>query len=256
MPVRSLNSSVMRWPNKAEVHNSVVGWARYHVRKRSDVILVGYFGSYARGDWGVGSDVDLLVILSQSNVPFERRAADWDTTVLPVQADLMVYTKGDWKRLEGRFRDTVMDETVWVYGRPSDLEADSSEKPFRRTDFGGSVTNEVLDQKREEYQLMLERSLGDVVTKLQGVPGMLRISVFGSFAKGRRDLFTDLDIMVVMDTHMDPVERLKQLYSVASQPVDLDLVCYNPEEFDSLRGTGWLEGILRDEKVLYERKCP
>ena len=254
MPVRSLNSSVMKWPDEAAVHAAVHLWARYHGRKRSDVILVGYFGSYARGDWGVGSDVDLLVVLDQSGASFERRTAEWDTTVLPVPADLMVYTREEWERLEGRFRDTVMDEAVWVSGSPSELDTVPRPHPIEGADFGGTVTSEYLEQKRDEYKLLLERSLENLVAKLRDLPGMLRISVFGSFAKGKRDLFTDLDILVVMDTKMNSIDRLRYLYPIAAQPVDLDILCYTPEEMDRLQGTAWIEEILRSAKVLYEKK--
>lgn len=49
-----------------------------------EVVRVGDLGSYARGDWGVGSDLDLIIIVDQSDDPFERRAARWDATELPV----------------------------------------------------------------------------------------------------------------------------------------------------------------------------
>jgi predicted nucleotidyltransferase len=43
------------------------------------VLEIGYFGSYARGDWGVGSDVDLIVIVAESELPRERRAVEFGT---------------------------------------------------------------------------------------------------------------------------------------------------------------------------------
>lgn len=58
-------------------------------------LQIGYFGSYARGDWGVSSDPDLVIILESSEQPFERRSAEWDTTELPAPADVLVYTKGE-----------------------------------------------------------------------------------------------------------------------------------------------------------------
>jgi predicted nucleotidyltransferase len=61
-----------------------------------DVLQVGSAGSYARGDWGVGSDVDLVVLVAQAAQPVERRAAAWDTTALPVPADLVVDTPAEW----------------------------------------------------------------------------------------------------------------------------------------------------------------
>ncbi|WP_376791658.1 nucleotidyltransferase domain-containing protein [Thermoflexus sp.] len=51
-------------------------WAERVARERPEVLRIGYFGSYARGDWGVGSDLDLVVIVRRSDLPFERRAVD------------------------------------------------------------------------------------------------------------------------------------------------------------------------------------
>ena len=79
---------------------------------------IGIFGSYARGDWGEGSDLDLVVVVKRSTLAFERRAVEWDTTKLPVPADLLVYTTAEWQSLGGRFRDTLEKETVWVYVAP------------------------------------------------------------------------------------------------------------------------------------------
>jgi predicted nucleotidyltransferase len=80
---------------------------------------VGYFGSYARGDWGVGSDLDVIVVTEESPEPFPRRAAAYDATGLPVPVDLLVYTSEEWRTVsrEGRFADVMESEAVWVYVR-------------------------------------------------------------------------------------------------------------------------------------------
>lgn len=71
----------------------------------------------------MGSDLDLIVIVESSSEPIERRAAKWDTTDLPVPADLLVYTEDEWQKMrsQGRFGRTVMREAVWVY-RKRELE--------------------------------------------------------------------------------------------------------------------------------------
>lgn len=118
MPVRSLNSSVLKWPDAQAVDQAARGWANRVVRQRQDVRRIGYFGSYARGDWGVGSDLDLIVIVDRAEQPFERRASEWDTTDLPVPADVLVYTWGEWQALcrERRFYQTLSNEAIWIYG--------------------------------------------------------------------------------------------------------------------------------------------
>ena len=102
--------------------------------------------------------------------------------------------------------------------------------------------------------LKLEQSLRVMVERLQAVDEVTRISVFGSYARGRRDLFTDLDTLVVMDTRMDLVERLKFLYSTLALQVDVDILSYTVEEFDSLKEVQPLKGILKEEQLLYEKK--
>ena len=116
------------------------------------------------------------------------------------------------------------------------------------------VTDQDLKRKREEHQTLLEQALQDLVERLKAIEGVHRISLFGSFVRGRRDLFTDLDILVVMDTRMSYVERLRFLYSKVNVPVDLDMLCYTPQEFQSLKGSGRLGRILQEERVLYERQ--
>lgn len=101
MPVRSLNTSVIRWPDGAEVITSLRRWADQTSRIHPEIIRVGYLGSYARGNWGVGSDLDVVFIVQSSEKPFIERSAAFDTNSLPVPVDLLVYTKDEFERLSG-----------------------------------------------------------------------------------------------------------------------------------------------------------
>ena len=118
------------------------------------------------------------------------------------------------------------------------------------------MKHQSLKQARAAYSLKLEQSLLVVVERLQAMDEVTRISIFGSYAQGRRDLFTDLDVLVVMDTQMGLMERLKYLYSTLALPVDMDILCYTVEEFDSLKEVQPLKGILKEEQLLYEKKPP
>jgi predicted nucleotidyltransferase len=119
MPVRSLSSSILKWPDARTVDQAVRGWAEKIVLHRPNVQRIGYFGSYARGDWGVGSDLDLIIVLEKANQPFERRGAQWDVVDLPVPADVLVYTQEEWQSLtqNRNFCSRLMHETVWVFKR-------------------------------------------------------------------------------------------------------------------------------------------
>ena len=99
MPVRSLNSSVFKWPDRHEVEQAVRRWASTVAERCPGLIRLGYFGSYARGDWGVGSDVDLVALVEHATEPFELRSLEWDLNELPVPAQLLVYTLAEWQIL-------------------------------------------------------------------------------------------------------------------------------------------------------------
>jgi len=117
MPVRSWNSPVLKWPDAPAVDRAVRVWAERMARRRPEVVRIGYFGSYARGDWGVGSDLDLLIVVRETTVPFQRRGAEWDATELPLPADVLVYSQEEWQALgeESPFHRRVMEEAVWVH---------------------------------------------------------------------------------------------------------------------------------------------
>jgi predicted nucleotidyltransferase len=122
MPVRSLTSSVLKWPDAAAVVKAAKAWAVELTRQRGDILGVAYIGSYARGDWGVGSDLDLIVVVEQSQAPFWQRASDLELTGFPVPTEALVYTADEWLTLadeRGRFFRTIEQEGVWVYRAPT-----------------------------------------------------------------------------------------------------------------------------------------
>lgn len=119
MPVKSSTSSVLRWPDAAAVMAAARGWAADQAARRRDLVRLGVFGSYARGDAGVGSDLDFVAVVRDSTQPFARRAAEWDLTSLPVPAELLVYTEQEWGQLRAtgdRFPRTLAAEAVWLVG--------------------------------------------------------------------------------------------------------------------------------------------
>jgi predicted nucleotidyltransferase len=116
--MRSLNLRVHRWPDRDAVERALRQWVETELSRHPDLVRVGYFGSYARGNWSVGSDVDLLAVVRNSPQPFHERAIDWDLLKLPVPADILVYTEDEWRALEeaqGRFARTIAREAIWLW---------------------------------------------------------------------------------------------------------------------------------------------
>lgn len=114
-------------------------------------------------------------------------------------------------------------------------------------------TEEMIARSRAAYVSLLKESLGRAVDTLSAIDEVERVSLFGSYVRGDADLFTDLDILVVMKTDRGFVDRLTRLYSLLALPVDLDLLCYTPQEFEALKDRPFLKRILQEEVVLYEK---
>jgi predicted nucleotidyltransferase len=90
---------------------------------------------------------------------------------------------------------------------------------------------------RREHARLLEESVQKMVKVLRGWVEM--ISLFGSYARGRSDLFTDLDILIIMKAEKSFVDRVKEIYSLLALPVDADILCYTPEEVERLKNKGF-----------------
>jgi len=120
MPVRSLNSSVFKWPSRKTVDRAVRSWTAEQVQQRPEIVRLGYFGSYARGDWGVGSDLDLIAVVNETSASFERRSIDWDLNGLPVPAEIIVYSLPEWEDLSKKntkFARMLKSEAVWTFSK-------------------------------------------------------------------------------------------------------------------------------------------
>ena len=86
------------------------------MERHRGVTRIGHSGSYARGDWGVGGDVDLLIIVTASAEPFARRSRDFDAVHLPVPAEILVHTENEWVLMTPRGRRIAGQTIIWVYG--------------------------------------------------------------------------------------------------------------------------------------------
>lgn len=109
-----------------------------------------------------------------------------------------------------------------------------------------------LSVLRAVYVRRLAAALPRIVEQLSALPEVRRISVFGSFARGRRDLFTDLDLLVILDTEESIPKRLARLYSLVDAGVDLDLLAWTPAEYETMCRRPFGRSIIAEEEVVYE----
>ncbi len=107
--------------------------------------------------------------------------------------------------------------------------------------------------RQESHTVALERNLLSLVQQLRGMPEVQKIILFGSYAAGRRDLFTDLDLMVVMESSLDFVTRAAEMAGRIHADAALDLLVYTPAELERVRDRPFFRHVLETGKVLYEK---
>jgi predicted nucleotidyltransferase len=112
-----------------------------------------------------------------------------------------------------------------------------------------------LSVQRERYAKSLKHDLDSLVQQLSSMPAVQKVILFGSYATERRDLFTDLDLLVVMDSPLDFLARGVELARHLRAVVALDLLVYTPQEIKQMRDRPFLRHALKTGRVLYERKC-
>jgi uncharacterized protein len=86
--------------------------------------------------------------------------------------------------------------------------------------------------------------------------GAERAVVFGSWARGTADGYSDLDLAVVIDTELPRIERWRLLAGVLDAlPLAVDLLVFTPAEWAEglRRGLGVFDAIAREGVTIHAR---
>jgi predicted nucleotidyltransferase len=84
--------------------------------------------------------------------------------------------------------------------------------------------------------------------------GASKVVLFGSYAEGRRDVQTDLDLFVVIESALPFVERTAWLYRELAPRVACDILAYTPEEWVTMQERPFVRDALLKGEILYEAK--
>ncbi|MCS6902775.1 MAG: nucleotidyltransferase domain-containing protein [Candidatus Bipolaricaulota bacterium] len=121
----------------------------------------------------------------------------------------------------------------------------------------GEGRSSALDRERLRYGNALARVVTALPKAFTQIAEVERAWLFGSYLHGRRDLCTDLDLIVVMRSEHDVVRRTAWLYGrlavLLDLNVDIDIIAYTPEEFARARERGFLRHALAQGRIIYER---
>lgn len=114
-----------------------------------------------------------------------------------------------------------------------------------------SEAHDLYEARRES----LERELARWLPLLIAHERPDKIILFGSYATGQVDEWSDLDMVIVKETQARFLDRTRQVLALLKPKVGLDVLVYTPEEFEQLcRERAFVrQEIVGKGKVIYER---
>jgi predicted nucleotidyltransferase len=112
-----LSSVVVKSVDEARVRRAVDEYAQRLLSTRDDVEEIVVFGSFERGNYAPGSDVDLFIVLSRALQPVRERIPDLLPASFPVGIDLFPYTRKEMAALAPSPILAAVEASRWRYRR-------------------------------------------------------------------------------------------------------------------------------------------
>jgi predicted nucleotidyltransferase len=82
-----------------------------------------------------------------------------------------------------------------------------------------------------------------------------RVILFGSWARGDEDEYSDLDLLIIKETQERFLDRLEKVYDLVKPTFAMDVLVYTPQEFQEMRerDNPFVEMVLKEGVVIFER---
>lgn len=97
--------------------------------------------------------------------------------------------------------------------------------------------------------------LDQATERLQTTFDPEKIILFGSWACGEATRRSDIDLFMLWQCNINPIERIGRVLTVlADAPCAVDAIVYTPEELSRCKDRPFISQLLREGRVLYERE--
>jgi predicted nucleotidyltransferase len=130
MPRRSLSTVVVKSVDEGAIRRAMDAYAERLLRAHTNIAEVIVFGSFERGTWAPGSDLDVFIVLTEADRPVQERVADLLPGAFPVGLDLFPFTV---QEIEARGASPLLDAVAasrWRYRRNSEAGRGSPGEPL------------------------------------------------------------------------------------------------------------------------------
>jgi len=85
-----------------------------------------------------------------------------------------------------------------------------------------------------------------------------RLYLFGSWARGEEDDLSDLDLVIIKQTEVPFLDRLREVASLLPAEIGgVDILVYTPDEFVAMQqnGNAFAEMITEEARLIYDRQA-
>src|SRR5437588_156321 len=117
MPTPSSSSVVVKSVHAGAVRLALDDYARHLFASKPSVEEIVVFGSFEQGTYAPGSDVDILIVLSESQASVRDRIPDLLPGSFPVPIDLFPYTPAEIETLQPSPILDAAAKSAWRYRR-------------------------------------------------------------------------------------------------------------------------------------------
>jgi len=101
---------------------------------------------------------------------------------------------------------------------------------------------------------ILNRELNRILPKINRT-NIQKIILFGSLAKGKATLTSDIDLIIVKNTKERFLKRLDTIYKEIEPNIAVDILVYTPEEIaDMSQWNSFIRNAIKKGRILYEAR--
>ena len=116
-----------------------------------------------------------------------------------------------------------------------------------------SKVQEIIKRKNERKK-KLENALESIKLQLINL-GAKKIILFGSLNKDDIDIYSDLDLLVIMPSIKTGKEWMDFIYDKFERHIASDIIVYNEQEYkENLSNNSFIIEIVNTGKIIYEAK--
>ncbi|RME74106.1 MAG: nucleotidyltransferase domain-containing protein [Chloroflexi bacterium] len=112
-----------------------------------------------------------------------------------------------------------------------------------------------MDKTEQRYRQLI-KNLDHILSVLVAEYQPEKIILFGSLADDRIEEWSDIDLVIIKQTSLPFLQRLKEVALLCRASVGVDYLVYTPDEFEQMlnqKNPFILDEVVRKGKVLYDR---